>query len=83
MGVLPMSTLPTVQTVSAPQGCKATNAVQGAVDTRQSVTITYVCVSGANVVERYSKLTETEMLRVQVRALDSERDDVLNSAKYQ
>ena len=82
MGILPMSTLPTVQTVSAPQGCKPANAVQGEVDTRQSVTIAYDCTSGANVVERYSKLSNTEMLRVQVRALDSERNEVLDSAKY-
>ncbi|TCM49056.1 serine/threonine-protein kinase [Kribbella sp. VKM Ac-2568] len=79
MGVLPMSTLPTVQTVTAPQGCKPTGAVTEEVDKRPSVTIAYDC----GVVERYSKLSQTEMLRVQVRALDPERDDVLNSAKYQ
>jgi hypothetical protein len=82
MGVLPQATLPTVQTVSPPEGCRPTNAVPSQIDNRPTVTIAYDCSPLVNVVERYSELSDTELLRVQVRALDSERNEVLDSAKY-
>jgi hypothetical protein len=80
IGVLDQAALPTAGT--APSGCK-----QSGTDTPTAenprVTFRYDCDSGADVMEQYRKISDKQLLRIQVRGGDpQQRTEVLDSVKY-
>jgi eukaryotic-like serine/threonine-protein kinase len=80
IGVLDQAALPTAGT--APSGCK-----QSGTDTPTAenprVTFRYDCDSGADVMEQYRKISDKQLLRIQVRGDDPQQlTEVLESVTY-
>ena len=79
MGVLKQTTLP--KTTTPPDNCKAVAPDTSAVADKAAATFRYDC--DVPVVERYLKISDTEIVRIQVRSPDPDQlDKVLNSAVY-
>ncbi|ADB29738.1 serine/threonine protein kinase [Kribbella flavida DSM 17836] len=81
LGVLDRTTLPT--TATPPTGCTPLPPDTSAAGELPAVTFSYSCGDNAAVVERYLRISDTQVLRAQVRSKDSqELTEVLNSVSY-
>jgi hypothetical protein len=80
VGVVNATKLPSSAT--PPTGCQTAAPNTDPVGEQQAATFRYRCGTNPPVVERYLKISETQLLRIQVRSPDQEQlEDVLNSAQ--
>jgi hypothetical protein len=80
MGVLKQTTLP--KTTTPPDNCRAVSPDDAEVAGKPAATFRYSC-DDVPVVERYLKISATELVRIQVRSPDPDQlTKVLDSATY-